>query len=70
MVFEWDENKNAINKKKHKVSFEEAKLIFYDENAHLADDLNHSFCEDRFLIIGKSYRKRINGGKPDYDESN
>ena len=29
--FEWDENKNEINKKKHKISFEEAKTVFYDE---------------------------------------
>ncbi|MDD6152955.1 MAG: BrnT family toxin, partial [Elusimicrobia bacterium] len=28
--FEWDENKNKINIKKHKVSFEEAKTVFYD----------------------------------------
>ena len=26
--FEWDENKNAINKKKHHVSFEEAESVF------------------------------------------
>lgn len=26
--FEWDENKNEINKKKHKISFEEAKRYF------------------------------------------
>lgn len=26
--FEWDENKNEINKKKHKISFEEAKTVF------------------------------------------
>ena len=26
--FEWDENKNRINKEKHGVSFEEAKTVF------------------------------------------
>ncbi len=31
--FEWDENKNSINKKKHNISFEEAKTVFYDEEA-------------------------------------
>ena len=25
---EWDKNKNAINKKKHNISFEEAKTVF------------------------------------------
>ena len=28
--FEWDDNKNTINKNKHKISFEEAKTVFYD----------------------------------------
>ena len=31
--FEWDNNKNIINKAKHGVSFEEAKTVFYDEEA-------------------------------------
>lgn len=30
--FTWDENKNEINKKKHGLSFEEAKEVFGDEN--------------------------------------
>ena len=27
--FEWDENKNRINKEKHGVSFEEAMTVFF-----------------------------------------
>lgn len=50
--FAWDENKNDINKKKHGLSFEEAKEVFADENAILFDDPDHSLEEDRFLIIG------------------
>lgn len=50
--FSWDENKNYANKKKHGLSFEEAKEVFGDENAILFDDPDHSFEEDRFLIIG------------------
>ena len=38
--FEWDENKNHINQNKHKISFEEAKTVFYDEEALVIDDLN------------------------------
>jgi len=30
MIFEWDENKNRINKKRHGVSFDVAKLVFFD----------------------------------------
>ena len=33
--FEWDENKNSINKKKHGISFEIAKEVFYDDVAIL-----------------------------------
>lgn len=40
--FEWDENKNEINKAKHKISFEEAKTVFYDEAALIIDDPEHS----------------------------
>ena len=36
--FEWDENKNNINKVKHQISFEEASTAFYDENALLITD--------------------------------
>lgn len=36
--FEWDENKNLINQKKHKISFEEAQTVFYDTEALVIDD--------------------------------
>ena len=54
IIFEWDENKNTINKRKHKISFEEAKSVFYDENALVLDDPDHSLTEDRFIILGLS----------------
>ena len=43
--FEWDENKNLINQKKHNISFEEARTVFYDEDALLIDDPDHSEME-------------------------
>ena len=54
ILFEWDENKNSINKKKHNVSFEEAKTVFYDDNALMIDDPEHSEQEERFIILGTS----------------
>lgn len=57
--FEWDENKNEINKKKHGLSFEEAREVFGDENAILFDDPDHSLDEDRFLIIGTVKSSKI-----------
>ena len=57
--FEWDENKNRINQRKHGISFEEATTVFYDEYAILFDDPEHSAEEDRFLIIGTTVKERI-----------
>ena len=54
MKFEWDENKNIENIKKHKVSFEEASTVFDDVNAILFDDPDHSEEEDRFILLGMS----------------
>lgn len=50
--FEWDENKNTKNIKKHGIDFDEAKTVFYDDNAIVFDDPDHSVEEARFLIIG------------------
>ena len=57
--FEWDENKNAINKQKHSVSFEEAETVFYDENALLITDPDHSWEEERFILLRFSIRARL-----------
>ena len=59
MEFEWDENKNAENLKKHGVSFEEAEKAFEDENAvELFDELN-SDTEIRFQIIALSSKRLL-----------
>lgn len=47
MNFEWDENKNQINQRKHGISFEEARAVFEDEHAILFDDPDHSESEER-----------------------
>ena len=58
--FDWDENKNTINKKRHKgVSFEEAQTAFSDPNARLISDPDHSDDEDRFILLGMSERFRV-----------
>ncbi len=56
--FEWDEAKNTANKRKHGVSFEEAQTVFLDENAIRFFDPDHSDDEDRFLLLGVSFRMR------------
>jgi len=55
----WDDKKNEINKKKHGVSFDEARTVFYDENAIRYYDPDHSDEEDRFLMVGVSQKLRI-----------
>ena len=53
MKFEWDEEKNRINKKKHKISFETAAHVFYDPDYIEMYDFEHSIDEDRYIALGK-----------------
>lgn len=57
--FEWDENKNILNIKKHGVDFVEASSVFFDDDALLIIDDRHSENEDRFVLIGLSQKSRI-----------
>jgi len=57
--FSWDDQKNLANQRKHRVSFEEAQTVFFDEEAIEFDDPDHSEAEDRFLMLGLSYKARI-----------
>ena len=59
LKFEWDENKNRTNKVKHKISFEEAKTVFYDVEALVIDDPDHSEDEERFIILGESNKANL-----------
>ncbi len=52
--FEWDERKNAQNRRKHGISFEEAQTVFFDEQALLIADPDHSDQEERFILLGLS----------------
>ena len=55
----WDPKKEKINISKHKVSFEEAKTVFYDPNAKVIYDPDHSIEEERFIILGLSKQLRL-----------
>ena len=57
--FEWDDNKNQTNKIKHGIDFEEAKTVFYDDDAIVFDDPEHSMEEERFLILGISKHENL-----------
>ena len=58
IVFEWDERKSRINKRKHSVSFDEAQTVFLDEYGLRFPDPDHSDVEDRFLMLGVSFQLR------------
>ncbi|WP_413578481.1 BrnT family toxin [Bdellovibrio sp. HCB290] len=55
MIFEWDDNKNVLNQKKHGISFEDAILIFRGEFTITYDDAHSSNQEDRFWAIGRNH---------------
>ena len=57
--FEWDENKNRENIRKHSIPFEEAQTVFLDENAVRFFDPDHSQDEDRFIMLGMSFKLRV-----------
>jgi len=56
--FEWDPSKAERNRRKHGVSFEDARSVFYDEDARFMADPGHD-GEDRFLLLGMSSSSRI-----------
>jgi len=59
MRFDWDPVKAVANARKHKVTFEAAKTVFYDEFATQFFDEEHSSNEDRFLLLGMSSDSRL-----------
>jgi uncharacterized DUF497 family protein len=57
--FVWEKAKNQQNVRKHGVSFNEARTAFFDENARIVHDPDHSGIEDRFILLGMSRRLRL-----------
>ena len=53
MLFEWDEDKNQKNIEKHGIDFNDAAMVFADENRIEFFDDFHSDDEDRWQVIGK-----------------
>jgi len=57
--FKWDQKKASSNLAKHGISFEEAKTAFWDPNARVIHDPDHSMNEDRFILLGMSQHMNI-----------
>ena len=59
MTFEWDSHKAAANLERHGVSFEEASTAFADALSLTRHDPDHSETEERFLLLGLTFRGRF-----------
>lgn len=53
MKFEWNEEKNEENIKKHGIDFRVAQYAFRDTKRVIAQDIEHSVKEKRFYLFGK-----------------
>jgi uncharacterized protein len=57
--FDWDYEKAKANRKKHRVSFDEAIAIFNDPFSITISDPDHSIDEQRHIDIGSSDKGHI-----------
>lgn len=57
--FEWDSAKAKSNEKKHRISFDEAQSVFFDEYAQQFFDSEHSDEEERYIMLGRSIKSRV-----------
>ena len=53
ITFEWDPDKDSINRRKHGISFLVARRAFWDPHRVIARDLTHSDKEERYFCFGK-----------------
>ena len=58
-VFEHDPGKAVRNLAKHRVSFTEAETVFTDPLALGKPDPEHSWKEERLLLVGHSFQHRL-----------
>lgn len=59
MHFEWDRTKAESNRRKHKITFDEAVSVFYDPLSATFPDPDSSRIEERLVTIGQSSRERL-----------
>ena len=59
LIFEWDPQKAGKNIKTHGVSFDEASTAFKDPLSLTIYDPLHSDEEDRFILIGTTFKNRL-----------
>lgn len=58
-AFDWDPRKASLNRRKHGISFEEARTVFGDPAILTVPDDGHSDAEERWYSIGYASSGRI-----------
>jgi uncharacterized DUF497 family protein len=59
VTYEWDAEKAKVNRRKHRISFEDAATVFLDPLALTFPDPDHSSGEEREITIGRTTRQQI-----------
>jgi hypothetical protein len=59
MHFEWDRPKAESNRRKHKVTFDEAVSVFYDPLSATFSDPDSPSTEQRLVTVGQSSQDRL-----------
>lgn len=59
MILEWNPEKAERNRRRHRITFEEAATVFLDRLATTYRDPDHSHGEDREITIGYSTSGRL-----------
>jgi len=59
LKFEWSQEKNSLNKKKHHISFEEAKEVFLDPSHISRLDHRFDYFEERWITLGVTSKENI-----------
>ena len=59
MLFEWDEEKDKINKQKHEMPLKAGIPVFDDLNAIEFEDDRFNYGEERFIVIGVDNRTKL-----------
>jgi uncharacterized DUF497 family protein len=59
VTYEWDAKKAKGNRRKHRISFEDAATVFLDPLALTFPDPDHSSGEEREITIGRSRRQQV-----------
>lgn len=58
-IFEWDAKKAKSNARKHGVTFDEATTVFADPLSLLMPDPDHSFAEERYVVLEMSRSQEL-----------